>query len=212
MNKKVLLLIISLIIFAVVGIGIYFVIQKDNKVDNNGQEKDSTNQTTKENENEGNENKSLVLYFSATGTTKEVAKKIAKLSNSDIIEIIPKEKYTSADLSYNNDNCRANKEQNDDKARPEIANEISIEEYDTIYLGYPIWWGTAPKIILSLLDNYDFSGKNLRLFCTSGGSSINQSITDLKNYNKDLNIKDGRKFSSNENEKNIEEWLRDMKG
>lgn len=93
--------------------------------------------------------KSVVLYFSATGTTKSIAQRIAKESNSDIIEIIPKEKYKSEDLNYNSD-CRANREQNDSKARPEIENTIDITKYETIYLGYPIWWGTNPKIILTL--------------------------------------------------------------
>ena len=149
---------------------------------------------------------SAVIYFSATGTTKNVASKIASLSGSDIIEIIPKEKYTSKDLDYNND-CRANKEQNDSKSRPEIENEIDITKYDTIYLGYPIWWGTNPRIILTFLDKYDLTGKTIILFCTSGSSSIDKSISDLKSYNTNLNIKDGKRFSLSDSDGVILEFI-----
>ena len=152
-------------------------------------------------------NNSVVLYFSATGTTKNIASKIAKESNSDIIEIIPKEKYTNNDLDYNND-CRANKEQNNQNARPEIENDIDITNYDTIYLGYPIWWGTNPKIILTLLDKYDFTNKTIIPFCTSGSSDIRTSIEDLRNYNKDLNIKDGKRFEANATDKSIKEFVK----
>lgn len=158
-----------------------------------------------ENNNES-DSKSLVLYFSATGTTKEVAEKIASISNSDIIEIIPKKKYSQEDLDYNS-NCRANNEQNDPTSRPEIENNIDISKYDVIYLGYPIWWGTNPKIILTLLDSYDFSNKVLFPFCTSGSSSIDKSINDLRKYNDNLIIKDGKRFSSNNSEHEIIDFV-----
>lgn len=165
-------------------------------------ENTNNNSTNKINEN----NKSVVLYFSATGTTKAIAEKIASQSDSDIIEIIPKEKYKSEDLNYNKD-CRANKEQNDPKARPEIENSIDISKYDTIYLGYPIWWGTNPKIILTLLDSYDFTGKSIIPFCTSGSTGIEQSVNDLREYNSKLTIKDGKRFSSNDSDKVIKEFI-----
>ena len=159
----------------------------------------------KENNNQTN-NKSVVLYFSATGTTKSIAQRIATKSNSDIIEIIPKEKYKSEDLNYNSD-CRANREQNDSKARPEIENTVDITKYDTIYLGYPIWWGTNPKIILTLLDSYDFTGKTIIPFCTSGSSGISGSVNDLRNYNSKLIIKDGKRFSSNDSDEAIDNFI-----
>ena len=149
---------------------------------------------------------SLVLYFSATGTTKGIAERIAKNSNSDIIEIVPKDEYTSSDLDYNSD-CRANREQNDSTARPEIKNKIDISKYDVIYLGYPIWWGTNPKIILTLLDNYDFNDKIIIPFCTSGSSGIETSVSELRNYNSKLTIKDGKRFSSNTSEHEIIEFI-----
>lgn len=166
----------------------------------------NNNKSTKSEEVKSNNN-SVVLYFSATGNTKKIAKKIASQSNSDIIEIIPKEKYKDEDLDYNSD-CRANKEQNDSKARPEIKNTIDISKYDTIYLGYPIWWGTNPKIILTLLDTYDFTNKTIIPFCTSGSSEINESVNNLRQYNPKLNIKDGKRFSSNDSDKSIQDFIK----
>ena len=112
------------------------------------------------------DSKSVVLYFSATNNTEKVARTISEVISSDLIEIIPKEEYTTDDLNYNNDNSRTNKENNDENARPEISNDIELDNYDTIYLGYPIWWGKAPKIILTLLDNYNLEEKDIILFCT----------------------------------------------
>lgn len=167
----------------------------------------NTNKKTKTKNINNENNKSVVLYFSATGTTKKVAEKIATKSNSDIIEIIPKEEYKSEDLNYNSD-CRANKEQKDSNARPEIKNKIDISKYDTIYLGYPIWWGTNPKIILTLLDTYNFSNKTIIPFCTSGSTGISGSVNDLRNYNSKLDIKDGKRFSSNSSDEEILNFIK----
>ena len=164
------------------------------------------NESNKNNHEVKDNSKSVVLYFSATGTTKKIAERIAKESNSDIIEIIPKEEYKKEDLDYNN-NCRANREQNDSKARPEIKNTIDISKYDNIYLGYPIWWGTNPKIILTLLDTYDFTNKTIIPFCTSGCTGISGSVNDLRNYNNKLNIKDGKRFSPNDSDEIIKDFI-----
>jgi len=172
-------------------------ISKEDKTSNN---EETINQTS-------SDSKSLVLYFSATGTTESVAKKIAEVIGSDIIEIIPQEEYTSSDLDYNNDDCRANKEQNDDDARPKIANTIDVEQYETIYLGYPIWWGTNPKIILTLIDIVNLTGKKVIPFCTSGGSGITQSVKELKNYNSNINWQEGKRFTSNTTLEEIKSWI-----
>ena len=193
MKKLLLSLLIILILFTVTGC------EANNKTTSN----DSNNTSNEIKEN----NKSVVLYFSATGTTKSIANRIAKESNSDIIEIIPKEKYKSEDLDYNSD-CRANREQKDSKARPEIENKIDITKYDTIYLGYPIWWGTNPKIILTLLDTYDFTDKVIIPFCTSGSTDISASVNDLKNYNSSLTIKDGKRFSTSDTDEIIIEFIK----
>ncbi len=188
--KKILLCLLMITLFTLTGCGS---VKESERVN-----RDETNK--KENAN------SVVLYFSATGTTKKVAEKIASKSNSDIIEIIPKQKYTSEDLDYNSD-CRSNKEQNDSNARPEIENKIDISKYDTIYLGYPIWWGTNPKIILTLLDTHDFSNKTIIPFCTSGSTGISESVNDLRKYDSKLNIKDGKRFSSSSSDKEINEFI-----
>jgi flavodoxin len=167
----------------------------------NGKEPVNTNVTKSNND-------TLILYFSATGTTKKIAERISTKLGSDIVEIIPKEKYKDEDLDYNSD-CRANREQNDSKARPEIKNKIDISKYDTIYLGYPIWWGTNPKIILTLLDSYDFTGKTIIPFCTSGSSGIGQSVADLRKYNKNLTILDGKRFSVNDSDEVIKKFVND---
>ncbi len=166
----------------------------------------NSNESSETNNIINKDTKSVVLYFSATGNTKEIAERIANELNSDIIEIIPKEKYKPEDLNYNND-CRANREQNDSKARPEIKNTIDISRYDIIYLGYPIWWGTAPKIILTLFDTYDFTNKTIIPFCTSGSTDISNSVIDLRNYNNKLNIKDGERFNINDKDEIIKKFI-----
>ena len=169
----------------------------------------SQNENTYEYENESTK-KSLVIYFSATGTTKLIAEYISDETNSDIIEIIPKNKYTTADLSYSNDNCRANIEQNDTSSRPEIENKINIDSYDTIYLGYPIWWGDLPKIILTLLDTYNFDEKTIIPFCTSGSSSITGSMNTLKSYNKNVNWINGERFPNFSTKTDISNWIKKL--
>lgn len=155
--------------------------------------------------------KSAVVYFSATGTTKGVAEVIAEESNSDLFEIKPAKAYSSDDLSYNDNSCRANVEQNDSSSRPEIQNNLSsVCEYDTIYLGYPIWWGTNPRIIQTFLDNFDLSNARIYLFCTSGSSGIEQSVSDIKNNYPNLNIIDSKRFADSSKE-DVDDWLSNNK-
>ena len=154
-----------------------------------------------------NEEKVAVVYFSGTGNTREVANLLAKEANADIFEIIPENMYTADDLNYNDDNCRANQEMNDDSARPAISNDLSVvSEYDVIYLGYPIWWRIAPRIIQTFIENYDISGATLYMFCTSGGSGIESSISDLQKLYPDMNIVDGKRLND-ATETDIREWI-----
>lgn len=153
--------------------------------------------------------KSLVVYFSATGNTKALAEKIAEESGSDVFEIVPEEPYTSADLNYNSD-CRANDEQNDANARPAISNKLeNIEDYDVIFIGYPIWWGTMPKIINTFLDTYDLSCKTIMPFCTSGGSGISTSVSAIKNACPNADVKTGFRGTSGTTSTQIRTWLTD---
>ena len=155
-------------------------------------------------------NKSLVLYFSATNNTEQIAKYISEITSSDILEIIPKDIYTDEDLDYNNNNSRANREQNDKNARPEISNKLDLENYDIIYLGYPIWWEEEPRIILTLLDNYNLENKTIIPFCTSGGSGIELSVSNIRNYNNKLNVLDGKRFSTNVSKEEVITWLNSL--
>lgn len=153
-------------------------------------------------------NRVLTVYFSATGNTKSLAEKIALEANSDIVEIVPETPYTSADLNYSDNNCRANQEQNDPNARPAISNQIqNIENYDVILLGYPIWWGTMPKIINTFLDTYDLSGKTIMPFCTSGSSGIATSVSSIKSICTNSNVTTGFRGTSSTTSTQIQNWF-----
>lgn len=146
--------------------------------------------------------KVLVAYFSTTGNTRPMAEKVAELTDGSLFEIIPAQPYTAADLNYNTD-CRANAEQNDPDARPAIANAVEdMEQYDTVLIGYPIWWGRAPKIIHTFLETYDLSGKAIATFCTSGGSGHEDAT--LRVYEPNANWLEGRRFSSTSQ---VESWV-----
>lgn len=156
---------------------------------------------------EENMNKSIVVYFSQTGTTKPFAENIAKITNSDIYEIKAALPYTDDDINYNN-NSRANREQNDESARPEIAGDtIDLSGYDTIYLGYPIWWGTIPRIINTFIDIYDLSDKTIMPFCTSGSTGISGSVYDIRRYCPGSEVKDGLRGTTQTNETEIRQWI-----
>lgn len=154
----------------------------------------------------------LVAYFSATGNTKTVAEQIADVTGGELYEIEPAEPYTSEDLDYNNDDCRANLEMNDDTARPEIAGAIeNIEQYDTIYLGYPIWWGNAPRIMNTFVETYDLSGKTVVPFCTSGGSGISTSVDTLQELAGDgITWMEGQRFDRDVSADEISQWIDEM--
>ena len=143
------------------------------------------------------DDKSIVVYFSCTGNTKAVAEEIAAQTGSDLHEIVPEEPYTEEDLNYNDDNCRANAEMNDPESRPAISNTIeNLSDYDTIYIGYPIWWGSLPRIMNTFFDTYDFSGKTIVPFCTSGSSSISQSVSVIREAEPEAQVKEGLQVSS----------------
>ena len=136
---------------------------------------------------------SIVIYFSCTGTTEQAAKKIAELSSSDIYKIEPAKPYTSDDLNYNNSDCRANVEQNDPDARPEIAGDLTdLSEYDRVYLGFPIWWGTNPKIINTFIASCNLAGKEVFPFCTSGGSGMGNTNAELAPSFKGATLVEGK--------------------
>ena len=152
-----------------------------------------------------------VVYFSATGTTRGVAKTLAGCLGIKSSAMEPKKAYTDKDLDYNDDSCRANQEQKDPEARPEIGSDLSgVENCDTIYLGYPIWWGTAPRIIETFLDTYDLSGKTVYLFCTSGSSGIEQSQQDLQKLYPDVNFAAAKRFEGGASKDEVNAWLQEL--
>lgn len=149
----------------------------------------------------------LVAYFSVTNHTKEIAIKAQEYLKSDIFEIVPSQEYTSADINYNTD-CRANREQNDPNARPEIKYSIEdISKYDTIVLGYPIWWGQAPKIMYTFVESYDLSNKTIIPFCTSGSSPIGSSAINLAKSEPNAHWLEGKRFPAGASKEDIASWL-----
>lgn len=139
------------------------------------------NTENKSNQKGQNMNKTLVAYFSATGTTKAAAQRLAKEMNADLFEIAPQVPYTSADLDWRDKQSRSTKEMQDKSSRPAIkGNCPNIADYDTVWIGFPIWWYTAPTIINTFIEAHDLSGKTLCVFATSGGSSVSGSAKDLK--------------------------------
>ena len=125
--------------------------------------------------------KTLVAYFSATGTTKRAAEKLAKEKNADRFEIVPAQPYTAADLDWRDKESRSTLEMKDKSSRPAVSSKLeNLDDYDTVWIGFPVWWYTAPTIINTFIDSYDFSGKVLCVFATSGGSGVEGSAADLK--------------------------------
>lgn len=152
--------------------------------------------------------KTLVVVFSATGTTKGVAEKIAAIENADLYEIQPAQPYTAADLDWNDQTSRTTKEQNDKSARPAIAGEkLSLDGYTKLYLGYPIWWGEEPRILDTFAESYDFSGITVIPFCTSGGSGIGRSGQNLQEAAGSGNWLNGQRFSGSVSESDLQSWI-----
>lgn len=155
--------------------------------------------------------RALVVYFSCTNTTKGIADRIAEVTEADAWRIEPEEPYTSEDLDYSNSSCRANREQNDPSARPAIKGRCEdIADYDVIFLGYPIWWGKAPKVIFTFLEGHDLTGKTIVPFCTSHSSGIGSSDTDLHQLAAGAEWKQGRRFNGSETEETIKNWIESM--
>lgn len=150
----------------------------------------------------------LVVYFSATGTTKGVAEQIASVTGADTYEILAAQTYTEDDLNWHDQNSRTTLEQNDKSVRPAIGSEtISLDGYSTIYIGYPIWWGEEPRIMDTFVESYDFSGKTVIPFCTSGGSGIGASGANLAANAGSGNWLEGARLSGSSD---IEGWIEGM--
>ena len=137
----------------------------------------------------------LVAYFSASGVTKRVAEKIAGENGYDIFEIVPEEIYTPADLDYMDKNSRSTIEMNDKSFRPPIKQTCDVSSYDTVAIGFPVWWYTAPTIINTFIESVDLVGKRIKVFCTSGGSGVDKCVSDLQNTYPELDFAKGIRFT-----------------
>jgi len=190
--KNILLIVIGLLI---IGAGVVFALQNNSK------------------ENPVKSENTLVAYFSATGTTKRVAQNLAKVTGADIYEIKPLKPYTSADLNWHDSNSRSSVEMNDPKSRPELVSDnFSIDNYDTIYLGFPIWWGTAPKVVHTFLEKYDFSGKKVIIFATSGSSGLGDTANNLKSsVSTSTKIVEGKVLNGNPSVNELKQWVEGLK-
>lgn len=153
----------------------------------------------------------LVAYFSATGTTEGVAGHIADGLGADLYEIIPEEPYTDADLDYHDNNSRTTAEMNDPSFRPAISGSVeNMEQYTIVFIGYPIWWGEAPRIVSTFMESYDFSGKTIVPFCTSGGSGIGSSTSNLEKLTNGAAWLDGKRLNGSDSQDTVMEWVNSL--
>lgn len=173
-----------------------------------GQAEENSPETNAENDSDKD---TIVVYFSATGTTKGVAERIASVTDADIFELSAAEPYSDADLDWNDKNSRTTLEMNDPDVRPAIANDtVDLDGYETVYIGYPIWWGEAPRIMSTFVEAHDFDGKTVIPFCTSGGSSIGRSGENLASQSGGGNWLAGGRLDANISESELQDWINDM--
>ena len=216
MNKKLIIGIILGIIIIALGIGGYVV---TNNKQNNNTNIDEINEEEIENiSNKTNEEKEstkiLVVYFSAQSHTKAVAEKIAKNLNADTFEIVPQEAYTSDDLNWSNDNSRVSREHDDESLRDVKLTNTKLdnwEDYDTVLIGYPIWWGIAAWPVNNFVKDNNFEGKTVIPFCTSSSSGLGQSGKLLEQIAGSGNWQDGHRFSSSASDSDIQKWTDSLK-
>lgn len=151
--------------------------------------------------------KNLVAYFSASGVTAKLAKNLADAIGADLYEIQPETPYTDEDLDWNNPKSRSSVEMNDKSFRPAVANRLeNIEQYDRVFVGFPIWWYVAPTIINTFLEQYDLSGKKVIPFATSGSSGMGETNKELVNSCKGAELVEGKRFSNNAKADELKEW------
>lgn len=222
MNKKIIIGILIVIVIAIAGVGGYFLLNNNDKTKEN--ENTSTNNPTvneptlddnKEQDGASNDTdtsssgKTLVVYYSASGSTKKVAKEIAQNLNADLFEIEPVDTYTSDDLNWTDSNSRVTREHNDESLRDIKLKNTKVsnwDNYDTVLIGYPIWWGIAAWPVNNFVKDNDFTGKTVIPFCTSASSGLGQSGELLEKMAKGGTWKEGHRFSSGASSSDIKTW------
>ena len=216
MNKNIIIGIVAVIILGIVGTLGYLIlnnIQKENTSNNNSIK---TGNVEKNNDNTTNisNGKTLVVYYSATGRTKTVAEEIANNLNADIFEIEPVDIYTSDDLDWTDSNSRVSKEHDNESLRDVKLKNTKVfnwDNYDTILIGYPIWWGIAAWPVDNFVKENDFTGKTVIPFCTSASSGLGQSSDNLEKEANGGEWKNGQRFSSEASDKDIKKWTDSLK-
>lgn len=212
MNKNLIAGIILILVIVALVIGGYLLFGNNNNESVNTNNEDITNNTTTAEENNNTnstEKNTLVVYFSAQGHTKEVSEKIANNLNADIFEITPVDEYTSEDLDWTTDGSRVNREHEDESLRNiELVstNVPNWENYDTILIGYPIWWGIAAWLVNTFVESNDFTNKTVIPFCTSTSSGLGQSGELLEQQTGSGDWREGHRFSSNPSDSEINDW------
>ena len=218
MNKNVVIGIIVVLVVAVLGVGGYFLLNNSDDEENNNVNNNNNGTNNNENtNNNGNSNddvnvsggRALVVYFSAQGLTEAVAEQIAENLDADIFEIVPADEYTSDDLDWTDDNSRVTREYEDESLRDVqlVSTEVpNWEDYDTIIIGYPIWWGIAAWPVNKFVEANDFSGKTVIPFCTSSSSGLGQSGELLREAAGTGNWLEGQRFRSNPSDDDIKEF------
>ncbi|MBR7006949.1 MAG: hypothetical protein IKH98_08775 [Candidatus Methanomethylophilaceae archaeon] len=150
--------------------------------------------------------KVLVAYFSASGVTAALAGRLAEAIGADVYEIKPETPYSDADLNWRDKNSRSTVEMNDRSSRPPIGNDVDVSPYDTVFVGFPVWWYREPSIIDTFAESHDFSGKRIIPFATSGGSDIGQSGENIGRLAKGAEVLGGRRFPRNASESELRSW------
>lgn len=155
--------------------------------------------------------KVLVTYFSASGVTAGAAETLARAAGADLYEIRPAQAYTKEDLDWNNKQSRSSLEMTDETSRPDMAdNDSHAGDYDVVFIGFPIWWGVAPRVVNTFIESNDLTGKKIVIFATSGGSGIDYAINDMKKRYPQLAIAGGRMFSRKDTDAEMRNWVEEL--
>ena len=216
MNKKVIIGIVAVLIIAVVAVLGYSFLSNDSDDNNVNNENNNSNNVTNNEDNTQDDNigsvlgKTLIVYYSATGNTKEVAEEMAEDLNADTFEIVPSDPYTDEDLDWTDDNSRVSREYNDESLRDVELENTTVpnwDTYDTVLIGYPIWWGIAAWPVNSFVEANDFTGKTVIPFCTSSSSGLGQSGDLLEDIAGTGTWEEGHRFSSNPSDDDITDFI-----
>ena len=222
MNKKIIIGVLTVIVIAIVGTCGYFFLNNQKMSENALENNSKLDETSENNDDQNSDNnnkvtsngKTLVVYYSASGSTEKVAKEIAQNLNADLFEIEPVDTYTSDDLNWTDSNSRVTREHNDESLRDIKLKNTKVsnwDNYDTVLIGYPIWWGIAAWPVNNFVKDNDFTGKTVIPFCTSASSGLGQSGELLEKMAKGGTWEEGHRFSSGASSSNIKTWTDSLK-